>query len=124
MKSLLSKVILKLSSTSWVITLPQTVSWEDYEKELNTVKDRSQVMNYRVPFKPSAQKGDRCYLVHKSKVRGWMEIVSVLSHPEGFTCTSTGTSWPPGPYIQRSGPFHYEEGPDMKGFQGIRRYKK
>ena len=37
-----------------IITLPSNIEWSDYEKELDAVKDESQIMNFKVPFLPSS----------------------------------------------------------------------
>ncbi len=108
---------------SWVITLPKTVRWEDYQKEIDAVRDGSLVMNYKTRYFPKEMSsGDRCYLVWDGKVRGWMEIVNMAELKDGFKCKTTGAHWEPGKYIQRSGPFNVVDGPDMQGFRGIRKY--
>jgi hypothetical protein len=108
----------------WIITLPQTVEWHDYERELAAVRDRTSVLNYRVHRPPKAMRaGDRCFLVWRGRVRGWMEIVGVVEHPEGFTCQTTGAYWRPGTYVQRAGEFHVVDGPDIAGFRGVRGYE-
>ena len=106
-----------------IITLPATMSWEDYEKELDKVKDWAAVMNFKVPnFPTGIKKGDRCYILHKGVVKGWMEITGFTEQP--FTCTTTGKSWK-GKFIQRSGPFHYiDKDIRMKGFQGFRYFNE
>lgn len=107
----------------WIITVPKTVSWEDYERELTAVLDRTSVLNYRVHRVPKALRiGDRCYVVWQGRVRGWMEIVGIADHADGFVCQTTGAYWRPGVYIQRAGDFHPVAGPEMTGFQGIRSY--
>lgn len=108
---------------NWLITIPKTVSWKDYERELETVADGSQIMNYRTRFFPKEMaEGDRCYVVHDGRVRGWMKIVGLIDQDHPWTCTTTGTRWPPGKYIQRSGPFHLVDGPAYQGFRGVRRF--
>lgn len=107
----------------WIITLPQECKWETYQLELDAVKTGLVEMNYRTPFKPSAKAGDRCFICWRGQVVGWMAVTGVTALPYGFTCTTTGVQWPPGYYITRSGPWHPVDGPDMKGFRGIRRYK-
>ena len=111
--------------TDWVITLPQDIEWEDYQKELKTVSGygftSSEVMNYRLPYKPKAARGDRCWLVWRGKVRGWMKVVGVEHYPEGFQCSTTGQMWRPGWYLQRAGLFREVDGPDMQGFRGLRK---
>ncbi len=107
----------------WIITIPQDIEWKDYARELAFVEDWSGVLNYRVPFRPKVEEGDRCFVVWRGRVRGWMEVVGVEHYPDGFTCETTGRQWPSGFYILRSGPFHEVDGPAMKGFRGIRRYQ-
>jgi len=107
----------------WAITIPKTVLWEDYEKELATVADGSSVMNYRVRGFPKDMKiGDRCFLVWNGRVRGWMRITGKVDTPTDWTCSTTGRRWPAGKYVQRSGRFHAVSGPAMVGFRGIRRF--
>lgn len=107
----------------WVITVPKTVRWEDYRREIDAVADGSSVMNYRLARAPRDLKaGDRCYVTWNGRVRGWMEVVGVRKADEAWRCTTTGATWPPGTYLQRSGPFHEADGPDLPGFRGIRRF--
>ena len=107
--------------TDWVVTLPQTNEWEDYAKEIEAVKDGKQVMNYRLPFKSKARPNDRCFICWRGKVRGWMRITDTRWYPGGFVCQTSGKLWPRGFYLMRSGPFYALDGPEMKGFRGIRR---
>ena len=109
----------------WVLTIPKTVKWEVYSKELEAAKDGKTVLNYRVRFFPKGMRaGDRCYLVHDGRVRGWMGVTALVDSPRPWRCTTTGTQWPAGKYIQRSGPFHEVDGPAMTGFRGVRRYEE
>lgn len=108
-----------------IITIPQSISWKEYEKELKAVEDGTQVMYFRVPNLPKkANIGDRCYICYRHLVVGWMEIVYIGQAPT-FECTTTGTQWPAGNYIGRSGKFHYLKNPGITGggypgFQGFR----
>ena len=104
-----------------IITIPKKIKWEDYKKELETVVDGSQMMLFKIPFKPKHDlKGNRCYVCYNGCIQGWMEIVDVI-YSDGFTCSTTGTVWPEGWYICRSGKFHLmEDMVLMKGFRGIR----
>lgn len=106
-----------------IITLPSEGSWEMYKEELSMVADYSQTLNFKVPHLPKGIKsGDKCYIIHKGFIMGWMEIVG-LSEKE-FNCTTTGKSWG-GKFIERSGPFHeLENKPKMKGFQGFRYFSE
>jgi hypothetical protein len=111
------------AAMNWVVTLPQKIEWQDYEKELAVVANGSQQMNFRVANIPrNMQDGDKCFVVWRGKVRGWMSIVGTRVSAKPWVCTSTGAKWPPGKYIMRSGKFHAVDGPDMRGFQGIRKY--
>lgn len=101
------------------ITIPKTIKWEDYQKELDAVADYSQEMNFKVPFLPKDVKvGDRCYLCYNDEIIGWMTISSL--GPKSFDCTTTGKEWE-GNFISRSGPFHKLKTPTpCKGFRGFR----
>lgn len=104
------------------ITLPKSIKWSDYEKELEKVKDGNEEMNFRLPTLPKdVHPGDRCYICHDGFVKGWMKITGIGKH-DGFNCSTTGKEWGDGIYVSRSGEFHYLNNPiPMKGFQG---YKK
>lgn len=109
--------------SAWVATLPQVVAWDDYMRELADVADGRAVLNYRIARRlRGMEPGDRFYIVWRGRVRGWMAIAAVADHPDGFRCLTTGTLWPPGVYVQRSGSFHATDGPEMRGFQGVRRF--
>lgn len=111
---------------SIAITLPSNIDWNDYQKELNKVADGSEIMNFKVPFLPkeSERKNiDKCYLVYKGNVVGWMSVCG-FSEGNKFDCTTTGKQWE-GKFIQRTGKFHPLENPiPMKGFQGWRYFKE
>lgn len=103
------------------ITIPKSIRWDDYLKEIEKVADGSQLMNFKVPtFPKEVGKGDRCYIVHDGRIKGWMTIFNVIER-DGFKCTTTGRDWDRGIYIQRTGKFHplNPEVP-MKGFMGYR----
>lgn len=104
---------------SIIITLPSNEKWDEYENELEKVKNYSNVMNFKVHnFPKGITKGDKCYIVHKGFIKGWMEIVGFSE--KRFTCNTTNKEWF-GKFIERSGPFHYmTEKIPMKGFQGFR----
>lgn len=107
----------------WVVTVPKTISWSEYQNEIDSVSDGNLVMNYKTRYFPKEmQKGDRCFVVWNGKVRGWMEIVGLKELSQSWKCRTTGKIWPAGKYIQRSGPFVEVDGPEMIGFRGIRQY--
>lgn len=105
------------------ITIPRTIKWEEYEKELKAVEDETQEMNYKLPTIPKDVKpGDRCYICHDGFVKGWMKISSI-GNKDGFECTTTGKNWDKGCYVSRTGKFHYLQNPiPMKGFMGYRKF--
>ena len=108
----------------WVVTVPKTITWEDYQTELDRASDplSINVLNYRVAYKPKVKIDDRLFVVWNGHVRGWMHVCGIENHKEGFTCKVTGKYWKPGWYIQRTGTFHkLNPEPVMKGFQGMRR---
>lgn len=107
---------------NWIITVPKTIQWSDYEKELEAVRDFGQVMNYRLPFLPKEMSiGDRCYVTWNGKVRGWM-LITGIKKSDGFICTTTYKQWPEGFYMERSGPFHKVPETPFPGFRGIRKF--
>lgn len=105
-----------------IITLPKSVKWEDYLKELKAVEDGKQILNFKVNHLPKTNVGNRCYLVHNGFIIGWMKIVGLKN--KSFTCGTTGRKWE-GNFIERSGKFNYlNDKIPMKGFQGFRYFKK
>ena len=104
---------------SIIVTLPSRIEWSDYERELRKAANYNYALNFKVHSFPNGiRKGDKCYVVHKGYVIGWMEITGFSQEP--FVCTTTGRKWQ-GKFIQRSGPFHYiQEKIPYKGFQGFR----
>lgn len=107
----------------WVITIPKSTMWEAYQLELGAAANGA-LLNYRTAHFPKEMKaGDRCYIVHDGRVRGWMKIVGLRTATDPWACSTTGTSWPAGKYIQRTGAFHSVDGPAMRGFRGVRKYE-
>ena len=108
--------------SSICITIPKTIKWEDYQKELKQVEDGSYEMNYRLPTMPKdVNVGDRCYICHDGYIKGWMKI-SNIHEKDDFTCATTGIHWKKGVYVSRTGKFHYLKEPiPMKGFMGYRK---
>jgi hypothetical protein len=100
-----------------IITIPKTINWEEYEKELKKVEDYTHVMSFKVSNFPKTRIGNKCYLVYDGNIIGWMKIVGLEEYE--FTCNTTGKNYD-GKFIQRSGPFNKIEPIPMKGFQGFR----
>ena len=113
------KLLDLINNRDIVITLPSTIKWGDYEKELKKVEDESEVLNFKVSNLPKQTSiGCKCYLCYKGSLIGWMKITGLVN--DGFNCTTTGKRWD-GNFIQRSGKFNKLKTPIyMKGFQGFR----
>jgi len=118
--------------TDWLLTIPKTIPWSEYQQELDAVKDRSGVLAYRLyPANSNGrgrarakgvQPGDRCFIVWNGAIRGWQEIVG-MRDSQGFRCQITDRWWPSGIYLIRSGPFHRIKPISYRGFRGIRRLR-
>jgi len=118
----MKKLIEELTRPDWVVTIPKVYKWKDYQKELDAVRDGKSVINYKVRAFPQDMKiGDRCFIVYDGKVRGWMRIVGMKKFDREWFCQTTGHAWPAGKYIQRSGRFFKVDGPEMRGFRGVRK---
>ena len=102
-----------------LITIPKTIKWEDYLKEIDTVKDSSQEMNFKVSSKPTKVNiGDKCNICHNGFIKGWM-IISNIEYKDAFDCSTTGEHWDKGWYVSRSGEFHkLDKEVPQKGFRG------
>ena len=75
----------KTVSKNIAITLPASTDWNEYQKELDLVKDYKYVLNFKVPnFPTQSGKGAKCYLNYRGNLIGWMEIVGFSE--EEFTC--------------------------------------
>ena len=120
LESIMSVKIPQVKRNALLITLPSSIKWEDYEKELKAVEDESQVMNFKVPFLPkNIHHIKRVYLVYKGNIVGWQKFVGTSDKP--FKCTTTDKNWE-GKFIQRTGQFHKIEPIPCVGFQGFRYY--
>jgi|ERR1039458_6199952 hypothetical protein len=105
-----------------VITIPASIDWSEYKKEIDTVKDGSNVMNFKISnFPKRTKEGCKCYLCYKGNIIGWMKIVGMRE--KEFTCSTTGKKFK-GKFIERSGTFNYIEPIQMKGFQGFRYFSE
>lgn len=102
-----------------MITIPKGIGWDEYERELDKVKDWKETMYFKVNSLPvNTSVGMKCWLCYKNELVGWMTIVSLVNG--GFTCSTTGKRWD-GNFIGRSGPFHRLSNPvSVKGFRGFR----
>ena len=104
-----------------VITLPKTIKWSEYERELEAAKN-GRILNFKLPFHPKkCNTGDRCYICHNGCVLGYHIITGI--EEKTFTCLITKKKWS-GIFVQRTGQFNKIEPIKMKGFQGFRYYKK
>lgn len=117
LKNILNEILKK--DRSLLITLPSSVTWKEYEKELRKAANWKYVLNFKVYNYPNGvHKGDKCYVIHNGLIKGWMEIVGFKE--KEFTCSSTNKKWQ-GKFVEQSGPFHYlNEKIPYKDFQGFR----
>lgn len=106
-----------------IVTLPASIKWEDYQKELDLVSDWSHHLNFSVGKLPkNVNIGDKCYILYKGFIIGWHKIIALES--KQFICTTTGKEWC-GNFILRSGPLNkINKEIKMKGFQGFRYLKE
>lgn len=104
-----------------IITLPRNVSWDEYQKELDAVIHKSQMMSFKIPtFPKNAKVGDKCYICHKGFVVGYMLICGFST--KKFICTTTGKEFS-GNFVERTGKFYkIDKKIPYKGFQGYRYY--
>lgn len=101
-----------------LITLPSSIEWSEYQRELDEVKDGDKEMNFKVPTLPKrVTVGDRCYLCYKGNIIGWMLISSIGE--KTFDCGVTGKRYS-GKFVSRSGEFHKIQPVKCTGFQGFR----
>ncbi len=111
--------IQEFSNSDILITIPKSIKWENYTKELINAEN-GDIMNFKVPFLPkSSIIGNKCYVVYNGFIRGYM-IISGVINDTSFDCTTTGDNWS-GKFIQRTGKFYYlDKLIPYKGFQGWR----
>ena len=102
-----------------IVTVPKTISWEEYLKELSKA-EQGETMNFKVTHMPKVEKGDKCYICHDGEIKGYM-LISGTSN-KSFDCTTTGKHWD-GNFIERTGKFFDIKPIKMKGFRGFRYFK-
>lgn len=102
-----------------IITIPKSIKWSDYQKELQAA-EAGEIMNFKVNNFPKTKVGNKCYVLHDGSIKGYM-VISGLSEKD-FTCTTTGKEWV-GKFIERTGKFYPITPVPMKGFQGFRYYQ-
>jgi hypothetical protein len=108
----------------WIATVPKTVKWADFMREIADVETGEYLKNWPVRPNSHIASGDRLFFVHQGLVRGSLTVRRVVIHGHGFNCATLGESWPPGTYAQLQGPWEYvAETMPMNGFQGLRRFK-
>lgn len=106
----------------YAVTVPKTVDWQWYLKEIDTARENKLSLFFRIPYKVDVRYNEsRCFIVHNGAIRGWMTILTCIENPIGFTCFYTGKKWPPGTYIERRPRFNSIDPIPMKGFRGIRK---
>jgi len=109
----------KYMSQDIIITIPKSIKWNEYEKEL-IAAENGEVLNFKTNGFPRTNIGSKCYICYNGNVIGY-HIISGLSEKE-FKCTTTGNIWK-GKFIERTGKFYKIDPITMKGFQGFRYFK-
>ena len=102
-----------------VITVPQSIKWVEYQKELDAAES-GDILNFKVGnFPKGVEVGkSKCYICYKGEIIGYHIICGLSS--DDFDCTTTGRDWS-GKFIQRSGKLHILKNRiPYKGFQGFR----
>lgn len=103
-----------------IITLPKSVSWKEYEKELQETEKGGEI-NFKIPFFPTNTRiGEKCFITHNGFVKGFM-LISGFKEKD-FVCSVTGKKWK-GKFVCRVGKFYKVEPKIFKGFQGWRYFK-
>lgn len=97
-----------------VITIPKSIKWDEYKKELNAA-EQGAILNFKVAHFPDVSNGSKCYICYNGNVIGY-HIICGKSEKK-FTCSTTGKIWN-GKFIERTGKFHEIKPIPMKGFQG------
>jgi hypothetical protein len=102
------------------ITIPKSDDWEEWLLECKKVEQSNEELRFRVGVLPKkAVKGDKCFVVHDSYIRGY-HVISDVGYRNTFICSTTGQKWEAGNYIIRKGKFHEIEPVPKQGFQGFR----
>jgi hypothetical protein len=104
-----------------IITWPKRRALESYLEELKKAWLAGRVIGYRVASRPNVEEGDRCYVVHSGKLRGWNEIFAVEYRGDVID-PLTHKPMRPGYYIIRDAEWHPCPEPlkEMVGFRGYR----
>lgn len=102
-----------------IITIPSQTNWEEYQREIDAVKNEEQEMLFKVgSFPIYCEIGDKCYVTYKGVIIGWMKVCGFRE--KEFVCQTTGVKWK-GKFIARTGKFHkLSYNVNYKGFQGFR----
>ncbi len=108
----------------YIVTVPKTVNWDEYLKELHSSFVARQSIFFRIPHKVDVvYQETKCFVVYDGAVRGFMFALTCDKNPVGFTCFYTGKKWPPGIYIERIPQMAFLRKPiPMRGFRGIRKF--
>lgn len=110
------------SPTDWVVTVPKDFPQATWDIEIAQVNAGTHDKNFKVGPHSKVKPGDRVFITYQGKVRGWFPVKGIR-HQFAFQCDASGDDFAPGTYAQLGGPYTEIDGPEMKGFQGIRRCK-
>lgn len=107
---------------NWLITLPED-RLAEFVKEIKLCKFTGDIKNFRIPQHiRSPKKGDVVYIVWNGKVR-W-KVPCLGCEKKIFRCTTTGSPQSGGNYLvcKLDEIEAIENGENIRGFQGIRKY--
>ena len=103
-----------------IITIPKSIKWEEYQKELDAAEN-GQILNFKVNHFPKTCNGCKCYICYNGEIIGY-HIISGMSE-KIFNCTTTNKEWKE-KFIERTGKFHKINPITYKGFRGFRYFKE
>lgn len=104
-----------------IITWPKTRPLRSYVEECHRAERLGQEINFRVPTRPDANAGDRCYVVYAGFIHGYHEVIGVQDRDD-VTDPISEEPMPPGIYVVRNPRWHPMMGKQhgVRGFQGWR----
>lgn len=106
-----------------VLTWPKKRSLASYLAELSQAHQDGLLINFRVASKPDVQSGERCYMVHNGKIRGFNQVVTV-EYKDNVLDPITGETMTPGFYVVRDPHWHGASGMTITGFRGFRYFDR
>ena len=107
-------------------TLPAELTWESQlEKFAYVAASPDRTISFPITnFPKECKPGEKIYILHDKRIRGYYIIHEFFVNPQGFVCESEGKFWK-GKFVVCRGEFTALEEPiPLKGFQGYRYFQK